>query len=369
MGYSEMWGGDFAPDTGLGKEGGAAALAELSGFQNCCVAEYVWVDSNGQTRSKCKTIDKTPMSADDCTIWTFNGAATNQANPESSDVYLIPRKVFADPIRGTPNVLVVCECVTSAMEPAMGNHRAYAAEVMEKYSQCDPWFGLEQEYVITDDQGVPLESAGKRNEGYCGRGAFNLPKFMREIMGDHYAMCLSAGIKISGMNCEDGQAQAEFQIGPCKGLNAGDHMIAARHTLHKCANKYRCAISFEPWNRETDTSSGLHCNFSSRKTRQDGGLMWIEKCVKALGEDDSVDSAAAAYGKNNELRLTGKNGAPDGSKFRYGVADRGGSCRIPRSVGIVAKGHFEDRRPGANADPYKVTGYLMSTCGKTLLKA
>lgn len=359
---SELWRNVFFPQTTAGKEGGSQVLAESPDYKNYCVAEYVWLDSKGKTRSKCKTMDKTPTAADDCTIWTFNGNATGQAEVVTSDVYLVPRKVFTDPHRGAPHVLVVCEAITHAMEPAKGNFRAECAEVMEKYGGTDPWFGLEQEYILCDDQHKVLNTNG--TDRYCGRGAMHLPKYMREIMGDHYAMCLAAGIKISGMNCEAGMSQAEFQIGPCKGLNAGDHMVAARHTLHKCANKYRCAVSFKGFTEETDCSSGMHCNFSSRQTRGDGGLELIEKVCRALGR--RLKDALAAYGEGNDRRMTGKGDTPEMNNFSYGVASRKASIRIPRNVGIVGKGYLEDRRPSANADPYRVTAFMMKTAGEVL---
>lgn len=359
---SDLWRECFFPDVETGKEGGAQALAELSNFQNCCVAEYVWVDGFGQTRSKVKTMDKTPGSADDCTIWTFNGSQTGQAEAVSSDVYLVPRKVFTDPMRGAPHVMVICECITQSMEPAKGNFRAECAEIMEKFAHTDPWFGMEQEYVLVDADGEPLTCAG--GDGYCGRGAMNLPKYMREIMGDHYAQCLSAGIKISGMNCETGQAQGEYQIGPCKGLNIGDHMIAARHTLHKCANRYRIGVSFKGWIQKTGVANGLHVNFSSKSMRADGGLAVIEKACRALGR--RVKEAYAVYGADNDKRLSGKNDTSEMNNFSYAIADRSASIRIPRSVGIVAKGYFEDRRPSANADPYRIAAFIMKTGGEVL---
>lgn len=357
---SQMWAADFwAPEPVQGKELGTHVLAEASGFQNFCVAEYVWLDSLGATRSKCRTMDKTPADADDCTIWTFNGAATFQAEPTSSDVYLVPRKVFPDPIRGAPHVMVVCECITPAMEPARGNKRAEAADWMEKFGLHDPWFGLEQEYVLVDPEGDLLDIADD-TANYCGRGAMALPKGMREIMGDHYAMCLSAGIKISGMNCETGQAQAEFQIGPCKGLNAGDHMVAARHTLHKVAETYGVGVRFAA--HYQGVNSGMHCNFSVKATRDDGGLANIEKLCRALSRQHA--DAVAVYGADNGSRLGNDVGmnAPKAGECTYAVADRTASIRIPRNVGIVAKGYLEDRRPSANADPYQVTAFMIKAC-------
>jgi glutamine synthetase len=353
----------FAPENcPTGKEGGAQVLADKADFKDCCVAEYLWVDAKGATRSKCKTVSNSPESADDCAIWMYNGAPCGQASTESSDVYLVPRKVFTDPVRGEPHVMVVCESITASMEPAMGNFRAECAEIMEKNTASDPWFGLEQEYTLLDEDGNPMATGGK--DCYCGRGALNLPEAMRELMGDHYAMCLSGGIKIGGMNTEQGPGQAEFQIGPCKGLNAADHMIAARHILHRAAQKYRVAISFQAIHDEVGFGSGMHCNFSCRQTRGDGGLSVLEKICRALGRRQK--EAMAAYGEGNDMRLNGKNGCSDMNSFKFGVADRSASIRIPRQVGITGKGYLEDRRPAACCDPYRVTGHIMRTAAEVL---
>jgi glutamine synthetase len=44
-----------------------------------------------------------------------------------------------------------------------------------------------------------------------------------------------------------------------------------------------------------------------------------------------------------------------------GKANRGSSIRIPRPVVIKGYGYIEDRRPGANADPYTVAALIIST--------
>lgn len=44
-----------------------------------------------------------------------------------------------------------------------------------------------------------------------------------------------------------------------------------------------------------------------------------------------------------------------------GVANRGCSIRVPRSVAEERKGYLEDRRPASNADPYQVTRVIVRT--------
>lgn len=67
-------------------------------------------------------------------------------------------------------------------------------------------------------------------------------------------------------------------------------------------------------------------------------------------------------GLDNARRLTGRHETSNIDEFSAGVANRGASIRIPRSVGQDKKGYFEDRRPSANCDPYAVTEALVRTC-------
>jgi glutamine synthetase len=70
------------------------------------------------------------------------------------------------------------------------------------------------------------------------------------------------------------------------------------------------------------------------------------------------------YGTGNEERLTGKHETCDINTFKFGVADRGASIRIPLPVQLKGYGYLEDRRPAANVDPYVVARLLI----KTILK-
>merc|ERR1719265_1100510 len=100
----------------------------------------------------------------------------------------------------------------------------------------------------------------------------------------------------------------------------------------------------------------MHANVSTKQTRGDGGLNVIEKCARALGR--KAADGLKAYGDGNVERMSGKFNCPDMNTFRFGVADRTAAVRVPRGVGIVGKGYLEDRRPAANADPYRVAMHL-----------
>ena len=109
-------------------------------------------------------------------------------------------------------------------------------------------------------------------------------------------------------------------------------------------------------------SAGAHTNFSTRETRQKGGMQFIEEAMKKL--EKKHDEHIKVYGAHNEERLTGLHETAPIHAFRYGVSDRGASVRIPMATTAVGYGYFEDRRPAANMDPYQVCAILIETvCG------
>lgn len=90
----------------------------------------------------------------------------------------------------------------------------------------------------------------------------------------------------------------------------------------------------------------------------------IEEAVERLAKRHRYHIRAydPKGGLDNARRLTGDHETSNIDQFSAGVANRGASIRIPRSVGQDRKGYFEDRRPSANCDPYMVTEVLVRTC-------
>lgn len=347
----------------------ANTFAKIDYPADVVLAEYVWIGGSGQDlRCKTKTLTNRAevKSADELPVWNYDGSSTGQAPGKDSEVYLKPVRVFKDPFRGGRNVLVMSEtCLPQEkLPPIPSNTRRAAAEIFEKVSSSKPWFGIEQEYTLFESDGVtPLGwpkngYPGPQGPYYCSVGSENA--FGRRIVEAHYRACLAAGIKISGINAEVMPGQWEYQVGPCEGIEAGDHVWMARYIMYRVCEEFGIRVSFDPKPKTGDwNGAGCHTNFSTLEMRQDGGYDAVIKGIEKLAKKHFEH--IAVYGEGNERRLTGAHETAPISAFSYGVANRGASVRIPRETALNKKGYFEDRRPASNMDPYKVTAKIAQT--------
>jgi len=182
-------------------------------------------------------------------------------------------------------------------------------------------------------------------------------------MQDFYSLCLESGIKICGMNAEVSHNQWEYQIGPLTGIEAGDQLIISRYILLSFAEMQRFKINFHPKPHDELSGSGLHTNFSTKLTRSENGFNHIIKSMKFFEKDHK--NYIKYCGEDNNKRLTGSHETCNKNQFKYGVGDRTASIRIPNQTKLDNKGYFEDRRPGSNADPYKITRLLYESFKKS----
>lgn len=331
------------------------------------MAEYIWTDGQQNLRSKVRTMPSKPESLKDLPIWNFDGSSTGHSTPhgpEGTDVYIIPRRMFPDPLRGGDNMIVICDTYDKDFKPHKLNNRFSSDEVVQKHINEDFWFGMEQEYSFIDPEtdrpfGWPRGGyPSPQGPYYCGNGAGI--SVCRQIHDAHLKACLFAGIKISGTNAEVMMSQWEFQVGPCRAEEMGDHLWAARILLLRIAEEFNVKVSFHPkvvkgdWN-----GAGLHTNVSNKAMREDGGLDVISSAIDKL--EKRHDLHMIVYGLDNHQRLTGELETGGFDKFNWGVALRNASVRIPAQVFREKKGYFEDRRPASNADPYQIVSIMIQT--------
>ena len=335
------------------------------------IAEYIWIDGTSPTahvRSKTKIIPNQDgnFTLDHMPKWAFDGSSTNQADGADSDCILMPVCMVTDPVRGDGAWLVLCEVFNPDGTPHVTNTRANLRAVLDKADDHhEPWIAFEQEYTLFEGArplGFPAERRFPAAQGpyYCGVGADEV--YGRPLAEAHMTACLNAGIHLTGINAEVMPGQWEFQCGGpgADPLTASDHLWLARWLLYRIGEEHGVSATLDPkpvpgdWN-----GAGMHANFSTASMRAEGGAGVIEMACQALGERHAVH--LAAYGSGNEARLTGAHETCSFREFRYGVADRTSSIRVPRLVAETGRGYLEDRRPAANADPYKVSAAMVET--------
>ena len=339
------------------------------------IAEYIWIDGNGNLRSKARTLDPLPCMANGSNFiynnheipkWNYDGSSTKQAEGCNSEILLYPCYAVPCPFRSSPHILVMCETYKSDLTPAANNNREWAKKIFDKNLIEKPWYGIEQEFFMMKD-GNPVGwnaqvEASVQGQYYCSVGAQNT--FGRELIDKHYKACLYAELGISGINAEVAPGQWEYQIGPVEGINAGDQLWLSRYILQRIGEEFDIEIDFEPKPLKGDwNGSGCHTNYSTLSMREGSadktGLAVINEAIEKLSFKH--DEHMKLYGSGNELRMTGLHETSSFEKFSYGVANRGASIRIPQDTNNKECGYFEDRRPSSNMDPYLVTGIIFNT--------
>ena len=341
------------------------------------ILEYIWVDGNNGIRSKIRVIHGLSMITDNMfkdLIWNYDGSSTNQANPDGdSEVILKPCFICNHPLNKYDNYvqsyILLCETFDSFDKPLPSNTRHNAVSIFNSSTDENhqPWFGLEQEYFFLNNKiqqnitklidNHPNFEQSSNTLHYCGKSFVNDE---RTIAESHLKACIEAGLTISGINAEVSFFQWEFQIGPVEGIRAADSLIVARFLLERIAEKYGYEICYQPKPYPKLNGSGCHINFSTKEMREIGGIERIHDSISKLKEKHNEH--IAMYGKNNELRLTGKYETGNIHTFTYGIGTRNTSIRIPNSVAKNGYGYFEDRRPAANVDPYLGTSIIFETC-------
>lgn len=338
--------------------------------QNKIFATYVWIDASGITlRCKDRVLDKVPYNLDMVPKWAFDGSSTGQAKTEDSDTILLPVAIYKDPIRKNPHVIILCETYFGNGAPTPSNYRAHCANVLSKISDQDPWFGIEQEYVMFDSDLWPLGwpkvrgyPVVKSKFSYCGIGEHVAG---RDLVECHARACVYAGMDYSGSNAEVMKGSWEYQVGITMGIKAADDLWVGRYLLGRIAESFGVIISYHPKPLgKHQPGIGCHHNFSTKKMREEGGITEIERVCKDLcgKHEHYMKNYGLGDGQENRKRLTGEFETASFKECRWGVADRSASIRLQRNVKAEKKGFLEDRRPAGDCDPYRVCALLAETC-------
>lgn len=348
------------------------------------IAEYIWLDITNHYRSKTK-IFNIPATNDRETasylelatypVWNYDGSSTGDIPNNltgNTECLLYPIALFDDPFNtSTTNIkfmLVLCnnsyilEEKEVPVHPIMFNHYK---EIMNILDEEEYMLGFEQEFFILDKKTLmPIGIHNLDNiiqgQYYCGNGSISVNS--RQFISDSQKKLLKAGISLTGFNYEVAPGQAEFQV--CDyGIEALLQLLITRFILIRNAEKYNLLVSFENVisTRDNINNSGCHTNISNAIMRQEGGMETINEKINELGKNTPKTEAEFnnIFGEGNTKRLIGKLETSNWREFTWGKGTRHTSIRIPNQVVKDGYGYFEDRRPGANMNPFNYIWHLL----------
>jgi glutamine synthetase len=324
------------------------------------ILEYIWIDKYLNLKSKTKVhytnIDIINLS--DVPIWNYDDFLSEDTNVE---IILKPVKFVKDPFRRyIKSFLVLCETYDIDNNPIL-NNRPNANNLFNAKLKLEPWFDLEQEYFLIDDLSKKWPVIYDQDDWYCGIG--KKQPIERFIVEEHLECCLYSGLNISSINSEVSAYQWKFQLGACIGIDAGDQLWLARYILSRICEKFGVIVSYKPKILQEINGSGCHINFSTIETRlisDDIGFQY--NCIENLY--DYIEKLSKVHKEYlNICNINYNENEIDFIDiFSFGVGTRNTSIRIPNKVIKDGFGYFEDRRPGANMEPYLITSYIFKTC-------
>ena len=328
--------------------------------------EYIWLDGNyplPQLRSKTRFIEKeTPILN-----WNFDGGSTKQGTLIDSDRCLKMVRTYKDPFI-KDGLLAFCEVSYHDGSPHESNSRFHLRNLSDSDPVEDGYLvGFEQEFTFINPASMEplglLLSPKEQGQYYCGVGCMN--QIGRYVLDDFECACAKAGLKLDGVNAEVMPGQWEFQTHAQGPLQAADDLWVARYLLDRVCEDKPLIVSYDPKPADEFNGAGCHTNISTSSMRKSFKADTWTPIMEQLKKDH--EKYIEICGEGLERRMTGACETSDFKKFTWGVGDRGASVRIPQLVVNSGFGYFEDRRPCANIDPYKVLYSLISSIKKASL--
>ena len=334
------------------------------------LAEYIWLDSSGNLRSKSKTIDLYINSMEevlnldiyeewDCCNYS---ETTKTENNDSEIIILKPCAVFPDPFRKEPNVLLLCSTYDYNNNPLKNNYREQSVTILKQIDHLKPLFILEQQFLIMENcPCCPNKISNKpygfkdanesvlinTNQHYCSIGSNNA--FGRKISEQAFHSCLEAGINVLSINSHIQPSQWEIQVGPDNGLNVSDHLLIVRYILLRIGEVFNTQISFNNINSRNNTIiSNCYINYSTIDMRNNIKNVY-ETFIKLC--DNQIE-------QKFKEKLEIINNTNSSNLDFIEISQISTNIKIPYKTFKNKKGFIQDRRHSANINPYLVTSEI-----------
>ena len=241
------------------------------------------------------------------------------------------------------------------------NERYKSIKVLEHYEDVKMSFTLD--FFVTK-KNVPvafLSNPPPSQQGifYCGVGGDIAVG--QECANDIFQNAIKSDLNVTELSGGVAPSQWTIKLGGDVKVKLLDDLICLRYIIAKTSEKYGVTICFHPQLlKEEWNGSGCVIEYSNERMRQDKECNYIRNTVIK-----NLDKAHAEYvskcGEDNNRRLLGTNNTSKHEEFTSGVGKYDCSVRIPKLTNENGYGSIEDRRPGANIDPYVVIPHLLNS--------
>ncbi|CAL1266667.1 unnamed protein product [Larinioides sclopetarius] len=205
---------------------------------------HVYVDGTLRNfRTKDQTWPQKPRSPDEFPLLEFCGSATDFDVGNLADYYAKPVKLYKDPFRGGPNVLVFCETYSRERLPTFANNRYRLLKADSPKLETETTFTFYQSYTfLRKEDGKPLSymdpayDPDSKSGFACGR----------IVAESHYKACLYAGVNMASLEPVTGLGQWRYSVGGSSSpVEIGDDVWMSRFLLVRVAEDFGVAVNFE----------------------------------------------------------------------------------------------------------------------------
>ena len=324
--------------------------------------QYVWSDKYGEPRVTTKLENDNDINK----LFSFNALNTGQSVEEnSSELYIRPVQRYNNPFyKRTKELepsLFVCELMLNKNRSHSSNERYKSIKVLEHYEDVKMSFTLD--FFVTK-KNVPvafISNPPPSQQGifYCGVGGDIAVG--QECANDIFQNAIKSDLNVTELSGGVAPSQWTIKLEGDVKVKLLDDLICLRYIIAKTSEKYGVTICFHPQVlKEEWNGSGCVIEYSNEKMRQDKECNYIRNTViKNL--DNTHTEYISKCGEDNNRRLLGTNNTSKHEVFTSGVGKYDCSVRIPKLTNENGYGSIEDRRPGANIDPYIVVPHLLSS--------
>lgn len=309
------------------------------------ICEYIWIDNWSELHSKTVVIKYDNYTIEKLPTEIYNGNKTMDIYPYDKEGILNPVSMCYDPFRGYPHLLVLCTQYTNEWDAVSFSSRHYANNLIDSiYNNyyLRPLITVEQEFYLTTIDNILLSESLTKNKINQG--------FEREIMETFLNSCIYAGLKINGYNKELGLSQWKYKMGQLSPLEMADQLYFSKYILQRITQTFNIFVNYHPRPFLQYPGSGMYVNFSTYQMRTaPHGYEYIKDALYNLEQHHNTN--IEHFGMYNNVRLDGTHNTSLYNSFTSSI-NLTGSVKIDQDAIECDCGYIQDRRPGANADPY-----------------